>query len=131
MGYSYTFKVDKIHLDTLKHVNNIVYLKWVQDASVKHWDKLVNTELKKENVWMALRHEIDYLNQAFLDDTITIYTWIEESKGVKSTRIVHMYKQDTLLAKCKTIWVLLDAKSLRPKRIGEEILKLFSANEPS
>lgn len=131
ISYSYSFKVDNTHIDTLNHVNNIVYLQWVQDASEKHWNRLVSADIIKENVWMALRHEIDYVNQAFLNDLITIYTWIEDSSGVKSTRMVHIYKQDILLTKCKTTWVLLDATTLKPKRIGNEILKLFSVNDQS
>lgn len=126
VSYSYTFKVSHEHLDTLNHVNNIVYLKWVQDASERHWNRLVDEKVRAVNVWVALRHEIDYLNQAFLNDTITVYTWIEDTVGVKSIRKVHIYKEDTLLSKCKSTWLLLDAKTLKPKRIGKELLELFT-----
>ena len=128
-SFSYSLKVLKTHLDQLDHVNNTVYLQWVQEASEQHWNLLVDKNIKKSYVWMALRHEIDYLGQAFVDDSIEVVTWIEDSFGAKSTRIVHFYKEEELLAKCKTTWVLLDAKTLRPKRIGEDILKLFSGNK--
>ena len=126
VSFNYSFKVNRKDLDTLNHVNNIVYLQWVQDISEKHWYKLASGKLQKEYIWMALRHEIDYLNQAFLDDTITIYTWIEDTVGAKSIRIVHVYKGDTVLVKCKTTWVLLDANTLKPKRIHKEIFELFT-----
>ncbi len=129
VSYSYSFKVTSGHLDALNHVNNVMYLQWVQDASEKHWNNLANKNLRDDTVWMALRHEIDYLNQAFLGDEITMYTWIQDSLGVKSTRIVHIYRKDLLLVKCKTTWVLLNATTLKPKRIGEEILRLFSINQ--
>lgn len=129
VSFNYSFKVRTKHLDTLNHVNNIVYLQWVQDASKKHWHALATEKVQKEYVWMALRHEIDYLNQSFLDDTITVYTWIEDSAGAKSTRIVHIYKEDAILVKCKTTWVLLDAGTLKPKRINKEIFELFTLDD--
>lgn len=129
VSFSYSLKVSKVHLDQLNHVNNTVYLQWVQEASEKHWNVLADGNIKQTNVWMALRHEIDYHGQAFIDDTVKVVTWIDDSFGAKSTRIVHFYKEEELLAKCKTTWVLLDATTLRPKRIGENILKLFSGNQ--
>ena len=125
VGHSYSFEVKKSHLDQLNHVNNIVYLRWVQEASEKHWEALTDESLRKANLWMALRHEIDYLNQAFLGDEITMYTWIEKSSGVKSVRMVHIYKGDMILTKCKTIWVLLDPVRFKPKRIPAELLQIF------
>ena len=124
-AYSFSFRVRQEHLDQLNHVNNIVYLQWVQEASEQHWNKLADEKIRTETIWMALRHEIDYLKQAFLDDEITIYTWVDDAFGVKSTRIVHIYHKATLLVKCRTTWLLLDAKTLRPKRINKEILALF------
>lgn len=125
VSFQHSFKVKLDHIDSLNHVNNIVYLRWVQEAAYLHWDKLATNEMKGQYVWMVLRHEIDYLDQAYVNDTITVYTWIEESSGVKSTRIVHIYHQDTCLTKSKTVFCLLDKETLKPKRIPDEILDLF------
>jgi len=46
-------------IDALGHVNNIVYLRWVQDAAIAHWSALATAEMQQEIVWMVLRHEID------------------------------------------------------------------------
>ncbi len=126
VSYQHFLKVESQHLDHLNHVNNAVYLDWVQEVAYAHWEILATKTIKDASVWMVLRHEIDYLKQAYLHDDISIFTWIEESKGVKSTRIVHMYRDDELLVKSKTIFCLLDKESLKPKRISEEILELFS-----
>ena len=96
------------------------------EISGMHWDFLKTKEINEKYVWMVLRHEIDYLGQAYLNDTLTLYTWIDKNEGVKSTRIVHIYCGDKLIIKSKTIWCLLDAKTLKPKRIGQEILQLFT-----
>ncbi len=126
VSFQYSFKVKREDIDELNHVNNIVYLQWVQEVSYLHWEALASSSIKETCVWMTLRHEIDYKNQAFLDDMITVYTWIDESYGVKSTRIVHIYSEDTLLTTSKTTFCLLDATTLKPKRISDDILKLFT-----
>lgn len=123
--HQYIIKVTEEHLDELNHVNNITYLKWVQDASEIHWNLLTTRKINEEVVWMVLRHEIDYAGQAFLNDEVTITTWIGESSGVKSIRNVLISKAEKTLAKCKTTWCLLDKNTLRPKRIEGEILALL------
>ena len=126
VSFQHSFKVKLQDIDALNHVNNVVYLQWVQEVSYMHWDVLASAALKDECVWMTLRHEIDYLSQAYVNDTITIYTWIDETQGVKSTRIVHIYCEDKLLTKSKTTFCLLDAATLKPKRVSTAILELFT-----
>ena len=128
VSYQHSFKVHTNDIDALNHVNNLVYLQWALKISGMHWESLATEEIKEKYVWVVLRHEIDYLNQAFLNDTVTVYTWIDESEGVKSTRIVYIYCKDKLLTKSKTTWCLLDAKTLKPKRVGKDILELFTKN---
>ena len=126
VSFQHSFKVKLQDIDDLNHVNNVVYLQWVQEVSYMHWDVLATTTMKDNYVWMTLRHEIDYLSQAYVGDTITIYTWIDETAGVKSTRIVHIYSEDKILTKSKTTFCLLDKETLKPKRIGNDILELFT-----
>jgi len=126
VSFEHSFIVKHEEIDALEHVNNIVYLQWIQNVSALHWNHLASDTIKAQYVWVALRHEIDYISPAFLEDVIRIHTWIDETNGVKSTRIVHVYRENTLVAKSKTVWVLLDAKSKKPKRIGQDILDLFS-----
>jgi len=125
VSFHHSFKVQLKDIDALNHVNNLIYLQWVLEISGMHWNSLASKELNEKYVWVVLRHEIDYLGQAYLHDLISVYTWIDENEGVKSTRIVHIYCGDKLLTKSKTTWCLLDAKTLRPKRIGQDILQFF------
>ncbi|HBK72426.1 MAG TPA: thioesterase [Flavobacteriaceae bacterium] len=125
VSFQYSFKVTLQDIDDRNHVNNMVYLQWVQDVSGLHWESLASKELQESVVWFVLRHEIDYINQAYANDTINVVTWIDDAAGVKSTRIVHIYCEDKLLCKCKTSWCLLDAKSLKPKRIDNDVLAIF------
>ena len=125
VSYQDTFKVEKNAIDGLNHVNNVVYLQWVNDISEKHWNVLAGKEIKEKYLWVVLRHELDYMNQAFLGDEITVITWVGESSGVKSIRYVHVYKGETILLKAKSTWCLLEVKTLRPTRIKEDILALL------
>lgn len=117
--------VQKQDIDRLQHVNNVVYLQWVNDISEKHWSILSNKEIDDKYFWVAIRHEIDYVNQSVLGDEITIYTWIGETGGVRSIRNVHIYRAETLLAKVKTTWCLVDKKTSKPTRIQEDITRIL------
>ncbi len=113
-------------IDELNHVNNVVYVQWVQDIAKMHWRELIKNSSEKDFIWVVLRHEIDYKNQAKRNDVITLNTWVGETEGVKSVRYVEIYKENTLLIRAKTIWCLLNGKTFRPTRITESILKLLS-----
>jgi len=129
VSHQETFNVKKSDIDVLNHVNNVVYLQWVNDIAEKHWDILSNNIINQKYFWVAIRHEIDYLQQAFLDDEITVYTWVGETGGVRSIRNVHIYRGETLLVKTKTTWCLIDVKTLKPTRIKEDITDLFNVNK--
>jgi len=124
--FNFSFEVSANELDHLNHVNNVVYLHWVLDAAQKHWDFLSNDVINEAYVWVVLRHEIDYVSFSKLGDKIQINTWVKSSVGVKSERIVEIQKEGKLIAKAKTIWCLLDKKTMKPVRIPSEIIKLFS-----
>jgi acyl-CoA thioester hydrolase len=113
-------------IDELGHVNNVVYLRWVQLVASTHWDELSTQEIRSRNLWVALRHEIDYLSPALPSDEVTGYTWVSAIEGVKSIRHVEFYRGEKCLAKAKTNWCLLDAVTLKPRRIGQDIKILLS-----
>jgi len=123
--FAFHLTITKDILDVLDHVNNVYYLQWVQNAAQKHWDILSTPDLNSKYVWIVLRHEIDYLRAAKLDDEIIISTWVEDIYGVKSERIVEIKKEAKLIARAKTTWCLLDKKSMKPVRIPSEIIKIF------
>jgi acyl-CoA thioester hydrolase len=119
--FNLAIKVKPEDIDGLGHVNNVVYLGWVQLVAATHWNSLTTPEIRSKNIWVALRHEVDYLNPAFLGDEIMGYTWVSSLEGVKSIRHVEFYRSEKCLAKAKTNWCLLDAGTLKPRRIGQDI----------
>jgi len=119
--------IRKEDIDQLGHVNNVVYLKWVQEAAAAHWNFIATPEMKKDHVWVVSRHEIDYLRSCFLESKLFATTWVGEIDGAKSERYVEIKDTETnkVIAKVKTVWTLLDAANKRPKRITEDFINLF------
>ncbi len=121
--------VDKNHIDELGHVNNVVYLQWVQDIANMHWSQLKEGYDTSDFVWVVLRHEIDYLGQAFLGDILTVKTWVGETEGIKSIRHVQIEKDKKPIVKVATTWCLVDSQSMRPRRINGDILKILQQHQ--
>mgnify|MGYP000344631069 FL=1 len=114
------------NIDELNHVNNVVYLQWIQDIAGLHWNELKQGVDTAAYVWVVIRHEIDYLNQALLGDTLLAKTWVGKTAGLKSIRHVEFYRNNKLLVKAQTTFCLLHAKSLKPMRITDEILAMLA-----
>ncbi len=114
-------------IDTLGHVNNVVYLEWVQEVSQMHWENRVDEALRKQMRWVVLTHYMEYKSPCFQGDVLELKTWVKAMKGVKSIRCVeiHRIKDDRLIVKTETEWCLVDAVTLRPKRISPELERIF------
>ncbi|NND88703.1 MAG: acyl-CoA thioesterase [Flavobacteriaceae bacterium] len=120
-------KVPPSAIDEREHVNNLVYLEWCIEIATQHWKARATVEMQEQLVWYVLQHTISYKAAAFQDDEIEVSTWITFAKGVKSERAfeIRRKKDNELLAEAKTLWCLLDAKTLRPTEVSEEIRTLF------
>lgn len=129
--YTHQITVTEKDLDDLDHVNNVVYLQWVQDIAKDHWEVRASKELKKNFIWFVIRHEIDYKKQAFLGDEILVETYVGETTFVTSERFVNIKNAQTgeLLVAVKSNWCLLDANSKRPTRITDELRTVFHKQE--
>jgi acyl-CoA thioester hydrolase len=115
-------------IDELNHVNNVVFVRWVQDVAAAHWMATSTDELRACYSWMLLRHEIDYLGQAFLGDRLIGTTWVGEAKGATFERFVELKKDGKVITKSRTVWALLDAKTLKPRRIDQAMNELLAKN---
>ncbi|OIQ41842.1 MAG: hypothetical protein BM563_00585 [Bacteroidetes bacterium MedPE-SWsnd-G1] len=124
-SYEFAITVESKHIDNLNHVNNVVYLTWVNIAAEKHWAILSNGGINAKYIWLCIRHEIDYKGEAFLGDQLTVRTWVGKTHGVKSIRHVQVIKNDKVIAETASTWCLVDAKTQRPTRIREDVLELL------
>ncbi len=100
----------------------------MQEIAIAHWRSLAAPDVQAEVAWVALRHEIDYLAPAFLDDDLLVRTWVGEAEGLSFERLTEVRRaaDGTLLAKARTLWCPVDARSGRPKRVSASVRALFS-----
>ena len=124
--------VDASMLDYNGHVNNIVFVKWMQDVAVEHATRAGCTSEIYQRLgvsWVARSHHIDYLNSALPDDVVIVTTWIAGARKVSCRRkYVFTRKSDVMdvLAKAETEWVFVDHSTGRPRKILPEIIDCFT-----
>lgn len=112
-------------IDFMGHVNNARYLNWVQEAVLAHWRKLAPADEVASKAWVALKHEITYRKPAFLEDDVIARTVLESIKGARAFYSTVIHRGEEVLAEVKSSWCCIDAETLRPARIGEEVTRFF------
>lgn len=115
-------------IDELGHVNNVVYLRWVQDAATAHWRAAATAEQQEAVAWVALRHEIDYKHPAMPGDTIVASTWVGSADSVRFERFVEILRANDrkLLARARTLWCPISRATGRVTRVGDDVRRVFS-----
>jgi acyl-CoA thioester hydrolase len=123
--HEHAIAVDKADIDFMGHVNNANYLNWVQDAVLAHWQKIAPPQAVAAHLWVALKHEITYRKPAFLDDNVIASVVVEKVQGASAFYDTIIKRGEEVLAEVKSRWCCIDAETLRPARIAEEIAALF------
>jgi acyl-CoA thioester hydrolase len=120
-------------IDELGHVNNVVYLRWVQDIAVAHWRAAAARDDRQKVLWVVVRHEIDYRQAARLGDAILARTWVGAATRIKFERHTELLRASDrrLLAKARTVWCPIDAVTGRPTSVSAEVRAVFSVGSPS
>lgn len=115
------------HIDENGHVNNVVYVGWLQEVGTAHWAACFDAQTRARWSWVALRHEIDYFRPIAPDaHDVKARTWVGDPQGPRFTRYVRIEDGDgTVCAQGVTNWCLVDAATLRPHRIPPEMLAPF------
>lgn len=120
--------VQPADIDRQNHVNNTVYLRWVQDVATAHWEARAPAAARETIGWVVLRHEIDYKMPACLGDEIVLRTWVGQATRVTFERFTEMRRRSggEFLAKARTLWVPVTATSGKPMRVPTDVRALFS-----
>ncbi len=113
--------------DRLGHVNNVVYLRYVQEVATAHWMAVATPEQSAQSIWVVRRHEIDYNHPILPGNDLLGLTWVHQPTGMRFERSVWLVSPDKerVYAQAKTTWLLLDPKTGRPKKVDEELLEGF------
>ncbi len=125
-AFSLAVTAQAADIDELGHVNNAVYLRWVQDVATAHWRAVARAEDIERFVWVVTRHEIDYLRATLAGEVLALSTWVGTPKGARFDRHVEISGADgQLKARALTVWALLDKASGRVVRVPPEVAAPF------
>lgn len=121
-------------LDENAHANNVRYVQWMQDAATCHADLMGCSPLVAAEgaAWVARSHTIEYLRPAFLGDRVSVLTWVSSQRRVRSLRKYKFVRDadGAVLARGETDWVLVDARSGKPRNIPEAVARTFALVPP-
>jgi acyl-CoA thioester hydrolase len=114
-------------IDELGHVNNAVWVRWIQDIAVAHWAAVAPPEHQAAYVWVVTRHEIDYRGNVAAGETVTGETWVPDPpKGARFDRHVRFTGADgKVKVEAVTTWAMLDRATGRLHRVRDEIAAPF------
>jgi acyl-CoA thioester hydrolase len=124
------FTVPESAMDVNRHVNNLEYLRWMQDAAIEHsaargWD--LARYLAARVVWVVRSHTIEYLRPAFAGDTLQLATWVADLRPRSSLRkyLCLRAADGHVVARAETLWVLVDAQTGRACALPAELRDSF------
>jgi acyl-CoA thioester hydrolase len=127
--YQFNLIVPDDVVDENRHVNNVAYVKWMQDAAIRHSEATGCTQatLASGATWVVRTHVIEYHRPAFAGEEITVLTWVANFRKVRSLRRYKFIrvKDHAVLARGETDWVFVDAKTGRPRAIPDHIKNAF------
>ncbi|HEY9235728.1 MULTISPECIES: acyl-CoA thioesterase [Phenylobacterium] len=114
-------------IDENGHVNNVVYVRWIQDMATSHWHARQLAEEQARWAWIVLRHEIDYRRALMPGETATARTWVADApEGPRFDRFVRIDGPDgAMCAQARTVWCMIDQASGRPRRVTPDIVARF------
>ena len=125
--YEIKIAVDPADIDYQGHVNNVVYVRWVQDVAQAHWMARATAEDQKRLLWVVVRHEIDYKQSAQLGDAILARTWVGAATRATFERFTELRRaaDDVVLAKARSLWCPIDAQTRRPAGVSAALREKF------
>jgi acyl-CoA thioester hydrolase len=125
--YAHAITVEPGDIDHMGHVNNAVYLRWVQEAVMRYWELVAPSEAVAQHLWVALKHEISYFRPTFLDDGVVAEVIAERVQGARTFFSTVFRRGEEVLAEVNSSWCCLDAATRRPARLAREVVARFVA----
>jgi len=115
-------------IDEQNHVNNTVYVRWVQDIATAHWQAIASPEAQEAIGWVVLRHEIDYKASVSLGDEVVLRTWVGKATRLTFERFtdIRRKRDHQLLSQARSLWCPINTETGRPVRVSAEVRAQFS-----
>ncbi|HYE29644.1 MAG TPA: thioesterase family protein [Allosphingosinicella sp.] len=126
-GFEKRIVANSDDIDELGHVNNAVWVRWIQDLATAHWRAVASPAQVDAYVWVVVRHEIDYLRAVLAGEAVIGRTWVGEApKGARFDRHVEFVGEDGRpRVRARTTWAILDRTTGRPVRVPDEVAAPF------
>ncbi|QDA36175.1 acyl-CoA thioesterase (plasmid) [Paracoccus liaowanqingii] len=124
-AFHHPITISPREIDGMGHVNNTVYLQWVQEAVVRYWQHRSPSEAQAELLWVALKHEITYRLPLFLEDKVEAWVTATGTRGSRASFETLFKRGDDLVAEVRSSWCCVDSTTRRPRRIASEIARAF------
>jgi acyl-CoA thioester hydrolase len=123
-----TFTAAPEDIDELGHVNNAVWVRWIQDIALAHWYAQALPEHIEAYIWVVVRHEIDYRGNLKVGESVEGRTWIPTAPtGARFDRHVAFVKDGKTLVEAKTTWAIIDKTTQRILRVPKDVTARFFA----
>ncbi|MFN5631279.1 MAG: acyl-CoA thioesterase [Sphingomonadales bacterium] len=126
-SFTKTFTPMPADIDELGHVNNAVWVRWIQDMATAHWAAVADPAHVEAYIWVVTRHEIDYRGNVALGESVTAQTWIEKQpRGATFDRRVDFVNAaGKTIVSANTTWAMIDRASGRLCRVPAEVAAPF------
>lgn len=118
------------HIDLLGHVNNVLYVQWMQDVATAHIEQLglgLAQYLQLKHAMVAVEHHVQYRKAAFEGEDIILRTWLDDLNTLYSFRQYAFYrpKDQSILFVGQTKWACIEIESGRPKRMSPSFTQAY------
>ena len=124
--FTRTITAQSADIDELDHVNNLVWVSWIQDLAIAHWNAAASPEHVAAYYWVVVRHEIDFRGNIAAGESVEGRTWVGEApRGAKFDRHVEFVKDGKVIVRAKTTWAILDKTTGRALRVPTDVAGRF------
>jgi acyl-CoA thioester hydrolase len=124
-SHAHPIEIRPPDIDALGHANNATYLTWVQAAVLSHWHALAPADAIAMFRWVAVKHEITYRKPALLGDSLVATVVLERVQRESAFYDTSIRRGPELVAEARSRWCCVDAATLRPARLPQEVVAAF------
>jgi acyl-CoA thioester hydrolase len=126
---SFNQEIHTFHIDFLGHVNNGVYIQWMEIGRTKLLEAagmVTHKILQQSFAPLLVQTTITYKVPLYLGDYVQVEAWLSELRNTTAIMQVRFYNgQQILVAEGSQRGLFIDTKTLSPRRLLPEERALF------
>ncbi len=125
--HALTFTAAPEHIDVMGHVNNAVWVQWMEVLATAHWESAARPEHQAKYAWVVTRHEIDYRGNIAEGESVTAETFIPEGPtGARFDRCVEFRNgAGKVIVSARSTWAMIDRVTGRLTRVSPDVAAPF------